>query len=215
MQDRFKIKIDRRSVEADEGMTVLEAARDAGIYIPTLCYHPALESVGACRLCLVEIEQNGRTYHAASCVTPAARGMTVRTDTAAVRSMRKTLLDLLISRCPDIQILNALAEADGVEGPSYPLGDEICFLCGICVRACREIVGAEAIGFAERGVESEVVPPFSRPSSRCIACGTCTTVCPARTFELTKVDAEKGMHDVGEDQRVRKCVVCEEHYSGS
>lgn len=215
MSGKFKIRIDRRSLEAEEGMSVLEVARDAGIHIPTLCYHPALESVGACRLCVVEIAQSGRTHHAASCVTPAAPGMVVKTGTAVVKQMRRTLLDLLLSRCPEVSVLREFGAAAGVAGPSYPLGEEICFLCGMCVRACREIVGVEAIGFAERGVDSQVVPPFSRPSARCIACGTCTTICPARTFELSKVDATATMHGEGKDARVRKCVVCEEHYSGS
>ena len=99
--------------------------------------------------------------------------------------------------------------------PSYPLEDGTCYLCGICVRACREIVGAEAISIARRGIESEVLPPFASPSSRCIGCGTCTTVCPARTFELTTVDASPALHGEGKDVRVRKCIVCEEHYTGS
>jgi NADH dehydrogenase/NADH:ubiquinone oxidoreductase subunit G len=215
LSGKFKIRIDRRSLEAEEGMSVLEVARDAGIHIPTLCYHPALESVGACRLCVVEITQSGRTHHAASCVTPAAPGMVVKTGTAVVKQMRRTLLDLLLSRCPEVSVLREFGAAAGVAGPSYPLGEEICFLCGMCVRACREIVGVEAIGFAERGVDSQVVPPFSRPSARCIACGTCTTIWPARTFELSKVDATATMHGEGKDARVRKCVVCEEHYSGS
>ena len=211
----ISFKMNRRTLKVEEGTTVLEAARDAGVYIPTLCYHPALESVGACRLCMVELTHRGRTGHVAACVTPVIDGSTVKTDTPALRRIRGTVLELLIARCPEVRILRDLAERLGVGEPDYPLEDEICFLCGICVRACKEIVGAEAIGFASRGIESEVLPPFAMPSARCISCGTCTTVCPARTFELSKVNATVTMHEGSEDARTRKCVVCDEHYSGS
>lgn len=207
--------MNRRTLKVEDGTTVLEAARDAGIYIPTLCYHPALESVGACRLCMVELSHRGRTGHVAACVTPAVDGSTVKTDTPAVKRIRKTVLELLIARCPEVAILRELGERLGVGEPPYPLENEACLLCGICVRACREIVGAEAIGFAERGAASEVLPPFAVPSARCISCGTCTTVCPARTFELSKVDAVGTMHGDSDDVRTRKCVVCDEHYTSS
>jgi NADH dehydrogenase/NADH:ubiquinone oxidoreductase subunit G len=211
----ISFKMNRRTLKVEEGTTVLEAARDAGIYIPTLCYHPALESVGACRLCIVEMTSRGRTGHVAACVTPAVEGSVVKTDTAAVVRIRSTLLRLLIARCPEVAILRELAQRLDAGEPDYPLEDGICFLCGICVRACREIVGAEAIGIAQRGVESEVLPPFAAPSARCIGCGTCTTVCPARTFELSKVDSVTTMHGDSDDARTRKCVVCDEHYTGS
>ncbi len=206
------LKIDGRTIRTDEEASVLEAARDAGIHIPTLCHHPALDPFGACRLCIVELERGGRKGHVASCVTPVQEGAVVRTNTRSVRLIRRTLLDLLLARCPDIEILQELAAEYGVTEPSYPVEDEICFLCGLCVRACREIVGIEAIGFTERGAESKVVPPFSQPSSRCIGCGTCTTVCPARTLELSAVDSVGSMHGESGDSRTVKCRVCDEHY---
>lgn len=205
-------KMNRKTFKVEEGTTILEAAREAGVYIPTLCYHQALEPIGACRLCIVELTVGGRPRHVASCVTPAVEGSTVKTDTEAIRRIRRTILDLLISRCPEIAILRELAAPLGLREPSYPIEAEDCFLCGICVRACREIVGAEAIGFAERGSESQVLSPFAKPSPRCISCGTCTTVCPARTFDLKKVDRVTTMHGEGRDVRVRRCVICEEHY---
>jgi NADH dehydrogenase/NADH:ubiquinone oxidoreductase subunit G len=208
-------RMNRRTLKVEDGTTILEAALDAGIYIPTLCYHPALESVGACRLCIVEMTSRGRTGHVAACVTPAVEGSVVKTDTPAVARIRKTVLGLLIARCPEVAVLRELARRLEVGEPDYPLEDGDCFLCGICVRACREIVGAEAIGIAQRGADSEVIPPFAAPSARCIGCGTCTTVCPARTFELSKVDAVTTMHGDSDDPRTRKCAVCDEHYTGS
>jgi len=106
-------------------------------------------------------------------------------------------------RCPDVPILRELAAPRGLAEPSCIAEAEICFLCGICVRACRGMVGAEAIGFAERGAASQVVPPFARPSTRCIGCGTCTTVRPARTFELSTVEASPSMHGDATDVRAR------------
>lgn len=204
--------MNRKTLRVEEGTTILEAAREAGIYIPTLCYHQALEPIGACRLCVVELTDGDRVSHVAACVTPAVEGSKVRTDTQAIKRIRRTILDLLISRCPEVAVLRELAAPLGLRGPSYPTEDQDCFLCGICVRACREIVGAEAIGFAERGADSQVLPPFAKPSARCISCGTCTTVCPARTFDLSKVERVTTMHGEGKDVRVRKCVICEEHY---
>lgn len=206
--------MNRRKLTVDEGTTILEAARDAGIYIPTLCYHPALEPIGACRLCMVELTSGKRTGHVAACVTPVVDGSVVQTDTPDVRRMRSTVLKLLMARCPGLGVLEDLAARLGVDDTPYPLEEEICFLCGVCVRACREIVGVEAIGFADRGVRSEVLPPFAIPSARCVSCGVCTTVCPARTFDLSKVSAPRTMHQEGEDPRTSKCAVCDEHYSG-
>lgn len=207
--------MNRRTIRAEEGTTILEAARDAGIHIPTLCYHPALTPIGACRLCMVELASGDKKAHVAACVTPVADGIAVRTETPAVKKVRRAILDLLISRCPEVGVLRELAGSVGLREPSYPVEDETCFLCGVCVRACREIVGVEAIGFAERGAGSRVLPPFAGPSSRCIGCGTCTTVCPARTFDLSKVDSTRTLHGEAGDSRVGKCVVCGEHYSTS
>ncbi len=206
--------MNRKTVTADEGTTILEAAMDAGVYIPTLCYHPALEPIGACRLCMVELTAGPRTSHVAACVSSVTEGSVVRTDTPAIRRIRGTILELLISRCPDVGILRELGESMGIREPTYPIEDSDCFLCGLCVRACRDIVGAEAIGFAARGTDSQVLPPFATPSSRCISCGTCTTICPARTFDLSKVAATITLHGEGDDIRVRRCIVCEKHYSG-
>ena len=88
-------KMNRRTLRVEEGTTVLEAARDAGIYIPTLCYHPALEPIGACRLCIVELSQGGRQSHVAACVTKVSEGIAVKTDTQAVAKIRRTVLELL------------------------------------------------------------------------------------------------------------------------
>jgi len=189
--------------------------RSGFFWLKSVLLLPMLELTALVRVICYRLSHRGRTGHVAACVTPAVDGSTVRTDTPAVKRIRRTVLELLIARCPEVAILRELGERLGVGEPPYPLEDETCFLCGICVRACREIVGAEAIGFADRGAASEVLPPFAMPSARCISCGTCTTVCPARTFELSKVDAVRTMHGDSDDVRTRTCVVCDEHYTGS
>jgi len=210
----ISLRIDGRKRRARPGQTILDVARAAGIEIPTLCHHESLEPAGSCRLCVVEVTQNGRTRVMASCVTPAAQAMVIKTDTEQLRAIRKMILTLLLARCPGVDIIKRMAREMGVRRSPFPKGDEDCFLCGMCVRACDEIVGIGAIGFAKRGVASEIQPPFGQESNLCIGCGTCTTICPARTFDLERVFARRSVHRAGTVEGIGRCVVCESHYTG-
>jgi NADH dehydrogenase/NADH:ubiquinone oxidoreductase subunit G len=212
--DILSLILNGKKRKAKKGQSLLEAARDSGIKIPTLCYHEALEPVGSCRLCVVEVTQGGRTRTMASCVTPAEEGMVVATDTPSIAEERRMILRLLLARCPNIEVIKRMAKDLGVKSSPFPKSDEDCFLCGMCVRACAEIVGVGAIGFAYRGPKSEVLPPFGQESNVCIGCGTCTTICPARTFDLAKVFARRSMHKIGSAREVLRCTICEDHYSG-
>jgi len=197
------------------GKSVLAAARQHGIKIPTLCYHEALEPVGSCRLCVVEVTSGGRTRIMASCVTPAEEGMIVRTHTPRIAEIRRTIVGLLLARCPKVEIIKRTAKELGVKSTPFPKDKEDCYLCGMCIRACVEIVGVGAIGFANRGPKSHVEPPFGQESNVCIGCGTCTTICPARTFDLAKVFARKSMHKSAEGKETLRCTICEDHYTGT
>jgi NADH dehydrogenase/NADH:ubiquinone oxidoreductase subunit G len=208
------IRIDGRRFRFRQGQTILDIAREHGIDIPTLCHHEALEPYGSCRLCVVEVRSGDRTRTMASCVTPADEGMLVRTSTPGIKEIRKTLISLLLSRCPDVESIKTMARQLGVKKTPFPRLDEDCYLCGMCVRACAEIVGVRAIGFARRGHESEVAPPFGLVSNACIGCGTCSTICPARTFDLDKVFARRGMHRVRGEERMGRCIICETYYMG-
>ena len=212
--DTVSLRIDGKKVRARKGQTILEVARENGVDIPTLCYHEALTPIGACRLCVVEITMQGRTRTVASCVTPVETGMKVRTDTEKILEIRKMIIMLLLSRCPGLEVIKQKAKQLGVRRTPFPAGDEECFLCGMCVRACEEIVGIGAIGFASRGPGSEVLPPFGRESNMCIGCGTCTTICPARTFDLAKVFARRSMHQGGQGEVMGRCTICETYYTG-
>lgn len=212
--DIVRLVINGKTRKARRGQSVLEAARDCGVVIPTLCYHEALEPVGSCRLCVVEVTAGGRTRTGASCVTPVDEGMAVATETARIVEMRRMIMRLLLARCPTIEIIKRTARDLGVKTTPFPKADEDCYLCGMCVRACAEIVGVSAIGFAYRGPKSEVQPPFGQESNVCIGCGTCTTICPARTFDLNKVFARRSMHVGGGEREAMRCVICEDHYTG-
>ena len=189
------LEIDGRKVEAEEGMTILEAAKSAGIDIPTLCYHPALSPFGACRLCSVEIMSRGMSRIVTSCNYPVAEGLVVNTKSPDVIQTRKLISEFLLARCPNVKVIQDLAREYGVEKPRFKLGkeDEKCILCGLCTRICEERMGVSVINFVGRGVDRRVETPFQRTQDTnldvCIACGACAFVCPtgAITFEdITK-----------------------------
>ena len=211
----IELTIDGRKTKVRPEATVLEAARGLGIHIPTLCYHEALLPTGACRLCIVEVTQNGRTRTAASCVTPVEKGMKVVTNSEMIVSMRRTIVELLLARCPKVPIIKRLAKEFGIKRPRFRTEEEDCFLCGLCVRACEEIVGIGAIGFSERGTKSAVISPFKVVSTVCIGCGTCTTICPARTFELSDVNPVASRHRFTEEYLTEPCKICGSYYPAS
>lgn len=206
------ITINDQKFEVSKDLSVLEAAREQGIYIPTLCYHEAIEPVGACRLCIVEVEMNSRSRTAASCVTPVSADMIVRTNTEKIQSMRRVLVELLLARCPELKILHELAKEVGLKEVRFLKEEEDCFLCGLCVRVCKEIVGVNAIGFGDRGVNNKVEPPFLKSSNVCISCGTCTTICPAGTFHLERVDRLVSLHRYRDGYYGEKCRICGDHF---
>jgi len=198
-----RITIDGREVQAPRGSTVLQAARLAGIRIPTLCDHPALEPIGACRMCLVEVETQ-RTLQPA-CTFPISEGMVVHTASPKVMETRRFVLELILSDHPyDCMTcdragnceLQDLAYEYGIKETrfagvrhEYAIDDanpfiqrdyNKCILCRRCVRACDEINGVEAIGLLNRGFESKIGTAFdgSLEDSPCEFCGMCIALCP-------------------------------------
>ncbi len=198
-----KLTIDSQEVQVPAGATVLKAAEAVGIHIPRLCYDPSLSSVGACRLCVVEIE--GIRNLPASCVTAVTPGMVVRTGTPAVIEARKTVLELLIANHPlDCLTCEKLGDCKlaeycylyGIKGSpfkgemhGYELEDDNpfivrdlnkCIVCGKCVRACAEVTGKNILDFAYRGFNTKVTPfgDISYSESDCIFCGNCVSYCP-------------------------------------
>jgi predicted molibdopterin-dependent oxidoreductase YjgC len=180
----ISLEIDGQMVQADPKMTVLEAAQSIGIRIPTLCHCEDIEPYGACRLCTVEITDDNKTTLQASCCYPVKTGLVVRTDTPTVIEGRKLLFQLLLARCSDSQAIRKLAEEWGVSNTPFSPKGEDCVLCGLCVRACKELMQVEAIAFSGRGTSRNVVTPFDFPSDICLACGTCTYVCPTGRMQM-------------------------------
>ena len=190
----INLEINGKKVEAEEGMTVLEAAKSAGIDIPTLCYHEALKPYGACRLCTVEITSRGTTSLVTSCQYPVEEGLVVNTDTPRVTSARKMLVELLLARCPSAEKIQQLAQEYGVDKPRFRVKEELCILCGLCTRMCEEVVGANAISFQKRGFEREVTTPFAEISEACIGCGACAKVCPTGAITLEDLYGRQMVH---------------------
>ncbi len=189
-----KMTINGQAVEAEEGKTILEAARGLGIEIPTLCYYRAVSPYGACRVCLVEITDERGSRLTASCSYPVQDGLEINTASERVLEARKVIVELLLARCPESPKLRELAAELGVEEPEAELKeDEDCILCGLCARVCHELMGVGAINFVGRGPTREVTTPFDEISHICLTCGACAFVCPtgARAVQLEKIAGRK------------------------
>ncbi|HWI65102.1 MAG TPA: NADH-dependent [FeFe] hydrogenase, group A6, partial [Symbiobacteriaceae bacterium] len=207
----INLTIDRVPVSVEPGTTVLEAARQHGIRIPTLCYLKEINQIGACRMCLVQVK--GFRGLQTACTMPCAEGMEISTNTKDVRDTRKLILELLLSdhniSCPscvrqgncellrlsqeagitDLPIKGELHECHlDASSPSIQLDSSKCVLCQRCVAVCRDVQGVSAIGLVNRGFESRVAPFFQAQlnTAACTNCGQCTLVCP--TGALTERD---------------------------
>jgi heterodisulfide reductase subunit A2 len=188
----ISLTINDRQVEVPEGTTVLEAAKKLGIAIPTLCHYEGVQPYGGCRLCLVEVTQGMRTQLTTACTYPVAEGLTVLTDTEDVMEGRRFVMDLLLSRCPDVPALQVMAAEMGVGEPSFPKGDSDCILCGKCVRVCHELQHVGAIGVKGRGAKREITTPFGEFSQVCRTCGACAFVCPTGHIkDLAKISGKE------------------------
>ncbi len=206
------ISIDGSLVAIPEGSTILDAARKAGVRIPTLCHHPALEPIGSCRVCVVEID--GFERPATACNTQALPGMAIATRSERLFNLRREVLKMILANhplnCPSCPLsgnceLRGLAyeydlsEYDLSEyriktesNPWKPFSTPIldyhpsrCILCGRCVKACAEIRGLGAITMTAQGARSVIRPVMMDPAlpSRCISCGECMSVCPVNAIE--------------------------------
>jgi NADH dehydrogenase/NADH:ubiquinone oxidoreductase subunit G len=186
----FLLQIDGKDVKATEGMTVLEAARSAGIFIPTLCHHEKLEPYGGCRICMVEIEVCGRTRLVVSCVYPAEKNLKVRTRSEKIDRIRKTILELLLAHAPDAPVLQELAEEYGADRDRFEKEASFCIHCGLCVRYCAEVKKKHAVGFVDRGTRKEIsfIPEIA--AEECWNCKECFPLCPTSYLQAAYVLTE-------------------------
>jgi NADH dehydrogenase/NADH:ubiquinone oxidoreductase subunit G len=206
--EEVRLTINGISIKAPQGQSLLLTARQHGFEIPTLCYHTDLPSEGQCRLCVVEIGEWPRTRIVNSCTYPAEPGLMVQTHSEKVLQARRMVLELLLARTPKAKIIQELAAAHGVYESRFKCDDpeELCILCGLCVRTCRDIVGVSAISMAHRTPEKVVATPFKEQSEACIGCGSCAFVCPTNVIPYTEKD---GIRTVwGRDFELYPCNVC-------
>lgn len=217
------LTINGLQVTVAKGTTVLDAARQAGIFIPTFCHDPELTRFGACRMCIVDIP--GMRNLPASCVTEATEGMVVHTESEAVIEARKTILELMLANHPmdcltcgkngecNLQdyayLYGVKTESFGGEKHTYPLENDNpfivrdmnkCILCGKCIRACAEIQGKNIVDFAYRGFDAKITPAMDVPlsASECVFCGNCVAVCPVGALQ------EKGLRSAARTWEVEK-----------
>jgi bidirectional [NiFe] hydrogenase diaphorase subunit len=181
------LQIDGNEVKAREGMTVLEAARSAGIAIPTLCHHEKLEPFGGCRLCIVEVDDRGWTKLVVSCVYPVEKNLVVRTRSEKVDRIRKILLELLMAHAPDAFELVELAKEYGADRDRFEKEASFCIHCGLCVRYCAEVKKKNAVGFVDRGIRKEIsfIPEIA--AKECWNCKECFPLCPTEALQAAFV----------------------------
>jgi NADH dehydrogenase/NADH:ubiquinone oxidoreductase subunit G len=182
------MQIDGTEVRARRGMTVLEAALDAGISIPTLCYHERLEPFGGCRLCIVEAEVRGWTRLVVSCVYPVAEDLIVRTRSEKIDRIRKTLLELLLAHAPESPLLQDLAREYGADKDRFEKEASFCVHCGLCVRYCAEVKQKNAVGFIDRGVRKEISFLPEIASKECPGCKECFPLCPTSYLQAAFIE---------------------------
>ncbi len=226
------LTIDGLKVTVPAGTTIMRAAAEAGIQIPKLCATDMVKEFGSCRLCLVEIE--GRNGTPASCTTPVAPGISVKTQTERLKRIRRGVMELYISDHP-LDCLTCAANGDcelqdmagavglrevryGFEGenhlkdkkdqsnPYFTYDPAKCIVCSRCVRACDEVQGTFALTIAGRGFDSRVSAGMAEPflQSECVSCGACVQACPTATL------IEKSVYDIGtpEHSVVTTCAYC-------
>jgi len=225
------LTINGRQVKGKEGDTVLEVCQANGIDVPTLCHFDGLSDVGACRMCVVEIEKERRPVPA--CTYPARDGLVVETNTERLERYRRQMLELIFTEhnhfcmfCEasgdcELQKLAYRYQMDNVRYPyAFPslsvdsLSDYLvidhnrCILCGRCIRACSEVAGSHTLDFSQRGWKTLVTADLEQPlgESSCFLCGACVQACPTGAI-FSKLSLYKGKTD--ECQQVKTvCPAC-------
>jgi len=221
---KITVTINGARVSGSEGMTILEVAQENGIDIPTLCYRPELPPIGACRICVVEVE--GSRTLVGACHTPIMQGMVIHTHSPQVIEARRVIVELLLASHPDSCLVCDKANmcelrkiaADLEVGLSrfrmrkhyYPIEDispyivrdlSKCILCQRCVRACEEIAQQNVFNLAYRGFDSKVVVDLDQPIDKdvCRDCDICISICPTGALSRPK--------KLGEEKRGKPLVI--------
>ncbi len=229
------LSIDGKRIFADEGTTILEAARQNGIEIPTLCYHPRLKPLGHCRVCIVKVD--GIDKPITSCDNPITEGMVVKSVTPEIQKMREEIIALSLATHPykdcltcertgtcelqenayqlqvnlPEQLERELEPGTTSDNPYIVRDEEKCILCGRCIQTCRTMVGCSVFSLVGNGVNTRVVPYkdgeiVSMEEAGCIFCGQCVDVCPVSALTEKKREAEGREWQL--DQASGVCIEC-------
>ena len=204
-----QLSIDGIRTRVPEGTTVLEAAREMGVVIPTLCYHPGLSPYGACRVCVVEVVKGNGSSLEASCVLPVEPGQVVLTNSEKVSKARKLIVELLLASCPNSKTLQDMAANMGINRVRFKIKDRGCILCGLCVRYCAEQMKSGGLGFIGRGTSRRVATAFDVTPEECRNCGGCEWICPVCERASTADSLIDGLCGAGQNLvPVETCPVC-------
>ena len=229
----IKVTINGKNYEAEKGEYILEVCRRNRILIPTLCHHEGLPGLGACRLCVVEVDEGRGNRVVISCVYPLSRDCKVSTESEKIKGIRKTLLSMLKTRAPAGDRLASLCQIYGVPednrfSPPKPQkrggrtsglqipGSPVfisekkrlassCVLCGLCAQACASL-GTGAISTVGRGVVKKISTPYDEPSADCTGCGSCAAVCPTKAIECTEARGTRSIW--GRKFKLLRCASC-------
>jgi NADH dehydrogenase/NADH:ubiquinone oxidoreductase subunit G len=181
------LQIDGKEVTVPAGTTVFDAAKQAGITIPTLCYHEQLAPYGGCRFCTVEADVRGWTNYVAACLYPVANGIVVRTRSEKIDRIRKMILELLLAHAPDAFDMQDLAIEYGANKDRFEKDSSFCVHCGLCVRYCAEVKKKNAIVFVDKGKTREICFIPEVASKECWECKECFPLCPTEALQAAFV----------------------------
>jgi bidirectional [NiFe] hydrogenase diaphorase subunit len=208
-EGKVSFKVAGRTHEGVYGESLLGALRRYGYEVPSLCYHEAVSPYGACRLCLVEVGKGKKKRLTTSCNYPVQDGIEVFLDSEAVQQNRRVVLQLLLSMAPASLEIQKLAREYGVPDTPFEKNKENeCILCGLCQRVCKEIVQADAISFASRGLTKSVTSPYDETNEACIGCGACVYVCPTNCIGLKEENNVRHIVRWHRDLPMKSCKKC-------
>ena len=214
----LKVTINGKAYEAEKGEYILDLCRRNRILIPTLCHHEGLPGLGACRLCVVEVDEGRGNRVVVSCVYPLSRDCKVFTESETIKGIRKTILSMLKTRAPEGDRLASLCQIYGVEPDGRFSAATVkggssaekrlassCVLCGLCAQACATL-GTGAISTVGRGVTKRISTPYDEQSADCIGCGSCAEVCPTKAIECGEAKETRSIW--GRKFKLLRCASC-------